>query len=114
MNTLSSLLPATQRSTILEQVRRQPALRVPLDDALDAVLAEDIISPIDIPAWDNSAMDGYAVRAVDTREAGPDLPGDDSGWSNRFPPASFPPTRSSRAPAPGSSPGRRFPAAPTR
>jgi molybdopterin molybdotransferase len=73
MNT-SPLTPRDAAIQILEQVRRQPPLRVPLDDALDAVLAENIISPIDIPAWDNSAMDGYAVRAVDTREAGPDSP----------------------------------------
>ena len=34
--------------------------RVSLHDALDRVLAEDIVSPIDVPAHDNSAMDGYA------------------------------------------------------
>ncbi|MGF6772512.1 molybdopterin molybdotransferase [Paraburkholderia sp. GAS199] len=36
--------------------------RVPLRDALDRVLAEDIVSPIDVPAHDNSAMDGYAFK----------------------------------------------------
>ena len=59
---------------ILDDVRRQPALRVPLDDALDSVLAEDLVSPIDIPAWTNSAMDGFAVRAADTAGAAPDSP----------------------------------------
>jgi molybdopterin molybdotransferase len=54
---------------VLEHVRRQPALRVPLDDALDSVLAHDVVSPLDIPAWTNSAMDGYAVRAADLRGA---------------------------------------------
>ncbi|HKT97009.1 MAG TPA: gephyrin-like molybdotransferase Glp [Paraburkholderia sp.] len=34
--------------------------RVPLRDALARVLARDVISPIDVPAHDNSAMDGYA------------------------------------------------------
>lgn len=34
--------------------------RVPLPDALARVLAHDVISPIDVPAHDNSAMDGYA------------------------------------------------------
>ena len=34
--------------------------RVRLLDALDRVLAEDIVSPIDVPSHDNSAMDGYA------------------------------------------------------
>ena len=38
--------------------------------ALDRVLAEDVISPIDVPAHDNSAMDGYAVRAADLSPAG--------------------------------------------
>ncbi|MFL5403393.1 MAG: molybdopterin molybdotransferase MoeA [Gemmatimonadales bacterium] len=50
---------------ILADVRRQPGLRVPLDDALDSVLAEDIVSRLDIPPWTNSAMDGYAVRGTD-------------------------------------------------
>ncbi|MEO8090697.1 MAG: gephyrin-like molybdotransferase Glp [Gemmatimonadales bacterium] len=54
---------------ILTDVRRQPALRMPLDDALDGVLAEDVVSPLDIPAWTNSAMDGYAARAEDVRGA---------------------------------------------
>ncbi|HEX5818312.1 MAG TPA: gephyrin-like molybdotransferase Glp [Gemmatimonadales bacterium] len=54
---------------ILEDVRRQPAVRIPLDDALGLVLAQDVISPLDIPAWTNSAMDGYAVRADDVRGA---------------------------------------------
>lgn len=59
---------------IQAHLRRQPALRVPLDDALDAVLAEDIVAPLDIPAWTNSAMDGYAARAEDVRGATPEAP----------------------------------------
>jgi molybdopterin molybdotransferase len=54
---------------ILADVRRQPALRIPLDDALDGVLAESIVSRLDIPAWTNSAMDGYAARSEDVRGA---------------------------------------------
>jgi molybdopterin molybdotransferase len=38
---------------------------VPVRDALGRVLAEDVVSPIDVPAHDNSAMDGYAVRTDD-------------------------------------------------
>jgi len=38
---------------------------VPLLSALDRVLAEDVISPISVPAHDNSAMDGYALRGSD-------------------------------------------------
>ena len=36
-----------------------------LRDGLGRVLAGDIVSPIDVPAHDNSAMDGYAVRSAD-------------------------------------------------
>lgn len=36
-----------------------------LDSALDRVLAEDVISPINVPGFDNSAMDGYAIRHQD-------------------------------------------------
>jgi len=43
-------------------------------DALDRVLAEDIYSDMDIPPFDNSAMDGYAVRAADTVGASPEAP----------------------------------------
>jgi len=40
--------------------------RVPLDQALGRVLAHDIVSDFDIPAFDRAAMDGYAVVAQDT------------------------------------------------
>ena len=39
--------------------------KVALRSALSRVLAETLISPIDVPAHTNSAMDGYAVRAAD-------------------------------------------------
>jgi len=54
---------------ILDEVRRQPPLRLPLDDALGCVLAEPVTSPLHIPAWTNSAMDGYAARGEDVRGA---------------------------------------------
>ena len=38
--------------------------RVPLREALARVLAEDVISPIDVPAHDNAAMDGYAFAGA--------------------------------------------------
>lgn len=68
------LAAAEAARRILDEVRRQPALRMPLDDALDAVLAEDITSPLDIPAWTNSAMDGYAARGEDVRGASEERP----------------------------------------
>ena len=41
----------------------------PILDCLDQVLAQDVYADIDIPPWDNSAMDGYAVRAESTQGA---------------------------------------------
>ena len=42
-----------------------------LRSALGRVLARDIVSPIDVPAHDNSAMDGYALRGADLRDGAP-------------------------------------------
>lgn len=42
----------------------------PLDQCLDRVLARDAVADIDVPPFTNSAMDGYAVRALDTVGAG--------------------------------------------
>ena len=43
-------------------------------EAMGQVLVEDVYSAIDIPPLDNSAMDGYAVRAEDTRGASEQSP----------------------------------------
>lgn len=43
----------------------QAVERLPIRDCLGRVLAHDIASPIDVPAHDNSAMDGYAMRHAD-------------------------------------------------
>ena len=48
--------------------------RVALADALGRVLAEDLLAPNDVPAWDNSAMDGYALRVRDLPIEGGFLP----------------------------------------
>ncbi len=39
---------------------------VPLGEALGRVLAEDVVSPIDVPPFDRATVDGYAVKAEDT------------------------------------------------
>lgn len=39
---------------------------IPLSDALNRVLADDVYSPEDLPAWPRSTMDGFAVVAADT------------------------------------------------
>jgi molybdopterin molybdotransferase len=43
-------------------------------DALGRVLAEDVTAAVDVPPADNSAMDGYALRAADAEQAGSVLP----------------------------------------
>src|SRR2546430_12138132 len=68
------LTPPEAARTILEHVAPLPTERRPLKEALDLVLAEDVISPIDLPGWDNSAMDGYACRAEDVGGATPERP----------------------------------------
>ena len=45
---------------------------IPLSQALDRFLAESVRAPIDLSPFDNSAMDGYAVRAEDVVSAKPD------------------------------------------
>ena len=59
---------------VLENVAEIHPERVALTAALGRVLAEEIRSPRDIPAFDNSAMDGYAVRAADVAHASADNP----------------------------------------
>lgn len=54
------------RVRILSYFERLPAERRPLLAALGQVLAESAIAPFDLPPRDNTAMDGYAVRATDT------------------------------------------------
>lgn len=53
-----------------------PLAPVPLDsaDADGCVLAADVIAPAPVPPFDNSSVDGYAVRTADLAGAGPDSP----------------------------------------
>ena len=57
------------RERILSFFSRLPTEKRSLLDALGQVLAEDVVAPFDIPPLDNTAMDGYAVRAADTTGA---------------------------------------------
>ena len=57
------------RDRILSFFARLEVERVPVLDALGQVLAENVRAPFDIPPLDNTAMDGYAVRAADTAGA---------------------------------------------
>lgn len=62
------------RERVLARIQRLEAEEVPLLEALDRVLAEDIASDVDIAPFDNSAMDGYAVRSADVAAASEDAP----------------------------------------
>ena len=53
------------RTMILESVIPLPPEAVSLLDVVGMVIAEDIRAPWDMPLWNNSAMDGFAVRAED-------------------------------------------------
>lgn len=57
-------------TTVLDAVRPLGVERVALLRALGRVLAQEVHSPRDIPGFDNSAMDGYAVRSADIVGAG--------------------------------------------
>ena len=59
---------------ILEHITRLSIERIPLLDALGRVLAESVSAPMTLPAWDNSAMDGYAVRGSDIDAATTERP----------------------------------------
>jgi molybdopterin molybdotransferase len=48
--------------------------QVPLTDALHRVLAESVVSSLDVPPWPNSSMDGYALQSADTRRASAPAP----------------------------------------
>jgi len=62
------------RRLVLERARPLPSESVELRASLGRVLAEDVASPEDVPAFDNSAMDGFAVHAAETRGARRDSP----------------------------------------
>lgn len=57
------------RNRILAEVPVLPVERLRFTEARGRVLAEDILSEGDHPAWDNSAMDGFAVRSQDLAAA---------------------------------------------
>jgi molybdopterin molybdotransferase len=62
------------RARCLAAVALPAPVRVPLLDALGLLLAEDVVSPLVLPPFDNSAMDGFAVRAGDVAGASDDEP----------------------------------------
>ncbi|OIN77976.1 molybdopterin molybdotransferase MoeA [Mycobacterium malmoense] len=59
---------------VREMIRARPAVTVKLAEAQGLVLADDVVARLALPVFDNSAMDGYAVRAEDTSGATPERP----------------------------------------
>jgi molybdopterin molybdotransferase len=76
---MSGFLELVTVDKALEKIKRSISLSievedVPLSECVGRVLAEDIISPIDIPPFDRSAVEGYAVVSSDTFSATPTNP----------------------------------------
>jgi molybdopterin molybdotransferase len=63
-----------QINWILENIATAPALELPLLDAQGCLLAADIVAEVNLPPWDNSSMDGYAVRLSDVLGASREFP----------------------------------------
>ncbi len=65
---------AEHLARVLEVVQPLEPLQLSLQDAHGCVLTEDVVAPAPLPAFDNSSMDGYAVRAADVAAASPGSP----------------------------------------
>lgn len=65
---------AEHRTRILDSLSPLPPVTVPLPLARDRVLAADVVALVDVPGFENSAMDGYALRHVDAGTATRETP----------------------------------------
>jgi molybdopterin molybdotransferase len=66
------MIPLEEAFEIIEkEISKLPPAQVPLLEAAGCRLEEDIASPIDVPQFANSAMDGYALRLADLAGGGP-------------------------------------------
>ena len=67
---MSALLPVEEAlaQVLASASPTQAVIELPLLDALGHVLAQDVVSPIAVPGYDNSAMDGYALRAAEAAQ----------------------------------------------
>lgn len=67
------LTPVTEhQAKVASLVAPTPVRSLPVEQCRGCALAEDLRAPIPLPPFDNSAMDGYAVRAADLEGADPD------------------------------------------
>src|SRR6476620_12252971 len=62
------------RRVVADLITRKPSVTVAIADALGLVLAADVVAPLSLPGFDNSAMDGYAVFADDVAGASDEHP----------------------------------------
>ena len=70
-----TLLPVSEaRERILAAFATLNTVHIPLKDSVGRILAEEIVAATDLPLFDNSSMDGFAVRAADLTSAGSDTP----------------------------------------
>ncbi|MDX1661585.1 MAG: molybdopterin molybdotransferase MoeA [Gemmatimonadota bacterium] len=69
LETAPSILSVREAQThILDRIRPLPPERVTLSAALGRAVREPVVARVDVPPWDNAAMDGYAVRAEGIRK----------------------------------------------
>jgi molybdopterin molybdotransferase len=62
------------RAVVAALLAPMPAENVPIGRSRGRVLAADVVAGVSLPSFDNSAMDGYAVRAADVAETPVELP----------------------------------------
>ena len=65
---------AEAQDYVLNKISRLQAAQIPLLEASGLVTAEPAVSPEPVPAWDNTAMDGFAVLSGDTADASSETP----------------------------------------
>ena len=74
MDTVTRLAVLEASTHMLAGVAPIGAETIALADALGRVLHGDVIAGVALPPWDNSSMDGYAVRAEDIGSASAEQP----------------------------------------
>ncbi len=75
MSLFLNVVPVSEAISVIRSLA--PAIgdeRVPLSEAADRVLAQDVTSDVDIPGFTRSVVDGYAVRAADTNGSSDAIP----------------------------------------
>lgn len=71
---MTSITPEEHLAWILDRIGRLPAESLPIAEAAGRTLAEPVFARHPLPLWDNSAMDGYALRSEDVAAAGDENP----------------------------------------